>query len=490
MLSQSLSGAFTEAAGTRTGSSLSDCKPGVFRRGAARRDASLALLAVIGLIASASAPADSSHITFSDDQSKQVIDQIQSLHDDFILYSDQLLNDENPARHAIPGYTQSIQFIRASRARATAALQSKDYVSVNRIIAAALKEVNKASQLEANQFELYMDSAISAYRSEWAAQAAAAIAAAQQLRPNNDQAQQWRANIDRLPALIEARKRLLRAFSNGDQRGEIEAIDKILTLLPVAEQSSQETAILKQRKAALQKQRRDERYAQAIAEGGGAIARRDMKAAANALQTAKKINPSDTRTRQLELDIAQLEKRIALDQLANDAKRAMAEDRWPDAAAALSSILTQSPAHNEASKNLKLANQVIAVQKRLDSYLADPQRLASTNIAAAARRALQDAEPYSALSQRLQSAAREVNAAIGQWQVKVPVYVVSDGETRITVRGVGQVGYTQGREIQLKPGRYAFEGKREGYVSVLIDFTVQNDPAADQTVTVICNERL
>ncbi len=436
------------------------------------------------------AQTDSSQNTFTDDQSSRIVNRIQSLHDNFIVYSDELLNDENPARHAIPGYTQSLQFIRASRAKATEALQSKDYVSVNRIIAAALGEINKANQLEADQFALYMESAISAYRSEWAAQAAEAIAAARQLRPNDDQVLLWQSNIDNLPALIEAREQLLRAFSAHDQGSEIEAIDKILALTPVAEQSGQEIATLKERKAALQQLRRTARYAEAIAQGNGAIAQRDVPSAKSALQTAKKINPSGARTRQLALDITQLEKRIALEQLESAAALAISEDRWPDAAAALSSILTQNPTHNAANKNLKRASQVIAMQKRLDTYLAAPQRLAAANIAAAARRALQAAEQYATFSPRLISTAAELAAAIGQWQAKVPVYVVSDGETHITVRGVGQVGQTQGREIQLNPGRYTFEGKREGYVSVLIDFTVQNDTAADQTVTVICNERL
>ena len=55
---------------------------------------------------------------------------------------------------------------------------------------------------------------------------------------------------------------------------------------------------------------------------------------------------------------------------------------------------------------------------------------------------------------------------------KVSVKIISDGVTNISVRGVGKVGLTNEKTIDLRPGRYTFEGKRIGYRSKLIQVEV------------------
>ena len=65
--------------------------------------------------------------------------------------------------------------------------------------------------------------------------------------------------------------------------------------------------------------------------------------------------------------------------------------------------------------------------------------------------------------------------------------VVSDNQTNIIVRGVGVVGITLSKTIQLTPGRYKFEGKREGYKSKLIDVLIPYDKTSYR-LSVICDE--
>jgi len=70
---------------------------------------------------------------------------------------------------------------------------------------------------------------------------------------------------------------------------------------------------------------------------------------------------------------------------------------------------------------------------------------------------------------------------------KVSVEIISDNQTNIIVRGVGVVGITQSKTIQLTPGRYKFEGKREGYKSKLIDVLISYDKTSYR-LNVICDE--
>jgi hypothetical protein len=71
----------------------------------------------------------------------------------------------------------------------------------------------------------------------------------------------------------------------------------------------------------------------------------------------------------------------------------------------------------------------------------------------------------------------------------VAVTVMSDGRTDIRVLGTGVLGKTREKVIELMPGNYRFEGRRKGYQSKIVAFTVK---ATDelQTITLICDQKI
>ena len=75
------------------------------------------------------------------------------------------------------------------------------------------------------------------------------------------------------------------------------------------------------------------------------------------------------------------------------------------------------------------------------------------------------------------------------YSTKVQVKVVSNGVTNISVRGVGKVGLTNEKTIDLKPGKYMFEGKRTGYRSKLIQVEVLPN-AESIVVEILSDERI
>ena len=79
---------------------------------------------------------------------------------------------------------------------------------------------------------------------------------------------------------------------------------------------------------------------------------------------------------------------------------------------------------------------------------------------------------------------RELIARINQ---PVPVTVISDNKTYVSVRSVGKVGAVFQKIIELKPGRYTFEGTRRGFKSVLVETFITYDQN-DFSVRVICDE--
>ncbi len=89
----------------------------------------------------------------------------------------------------------------------------------------------------------------------------------------------------------------------------------------------------------------------------------------------------------------------------------------------------------------------------------------------------------------LAAAATTLKNRIVDYNRLVDIWVVSDKTTQVSVRGVGQVGQVDKYKIQLKPGRYILEGRREGYRVKAVELTVTPDDRSID-VKVICDERI
>ena len=106
-----------------------------------------------------------------------------------------------------------------------------------------------------------------------------------------------------------------------------------------------------------------------------------------------------------------------------------------------------------------------------------------------ARQAIEQAQTVEEFSPSVASMTRMLVQEITLYETKVPITVISDGQTSVTVRGVGRVGVVTSKIIELKPGRYAFEGKRTGYKSVLVWLDIPPDQS-EILVSVVCNEQI
>jgi hypothetical protein len=99
------------------------------------------------------------------------------------------------------------------------------------------------------------------------------------------------------------------------------------------------------------------------------------------------------------------------------------------------------------------------------------------------------AAPIVIHSTALSQKTHALSELIAAYSKKVFVKVLSDKQTKISVRGVGQVGVVTEKIIQLNPGSYTFEGKRDGYKSKLLRISVS--PGDNQVeVKLICDERV
>ena len=389
-----------------------------------------------------------------------------------------------PANPMLPaGLEQAIEKMIEIRVKAEGAYQESDFTSAERLIETAEIERNKYVRREDNQFQIAFEAAQTAYQRENYEMAKDAVETVYRLRPNDDEVIELGNKISMLPDLLIARQEAAGARSAGHLTNELAALERVLIFAPQDADAENRMKILRQ-------QQSDLRFNRAIGQVAAAVGRKDVESAKSALADARKERPSSSSVLDLQQKILDLERQLNMEQNLTAANQALLQDDWQLALQSYNKILAIDSEHNEAAQGSLFAKQIIGAQKQVDEFLSQPHRLSSSNIAAAARKTISEVNHLTGFSARLSQSIDSLDNALSDWTTLVPIRVVSDGETEIGVRGVGKIGKTKERFVELRPGTYVFEGQREGYRSILVKLVVAAGNNAAPEITVICSEQI
>jgi hypothetical protein len=163
-------------------------------------------------------------------------------------------------------------------------------------------------------------------------------------------------------------------------------------------------------------------------------------------------------------------------------------DQWQQALSVIEQGLSRY------SKDAKLLNsreqtmRILQAQRSFDSFIGRPERLSDMAIRQAAQDTLAQAIVLLPSSASLAKSAQNLAMLIDSYSVKVPVTVESDNNTHISVIGTGIVGKVVSKTIELSPGKYTLEGKREGYRSKRLSIEVKSN--TPMTVSLVSDESL
>lgn len=406
---------------------------------------------------------------------------VRERYDQMQARVDALLAGWEKSRSIVPGFDQSLDFILETRAKSVDAYFDADYAEAVRLLNQALARANQIFESEEKFYGLNMSVALQALEAESFARANEAIELAIALRPDSEDAKSLQQRIAQLPDLIAARQAAAAARTAGSLHKEINALEQVLGFAP-------DDASARARVDQLRRELRKRNFNQTIGRGYRAVAENDLQRATEALTDAQQMKPSDPQTMELQQAVSDLSKRLMIAQLIAAAEQSAEQDDWYAVQLNFEQALKLQPHANDANEGYELARRMVMTQRTLDDFLSRPQRLSATNIAEAAREEIMRAEPLLALSARMRGTAEELAREIQKWQAKMPVRVLSDGETHIEVRGFGVVGKVTERIVHLRPGEYLFEGKRKGFRNKLVEVQVSNDPLEITTITVLCDE--
>lgn len=393
----------------------------------------------------------------------------------------ELVKEYTEANQKMPGAPAALERISQHQLRAEEAADEGDLDAALQLLTTALHEGEALRTAAEDRFKANIGAAAAALQKEDVNTARAHAEQALQQRPESKDAKQLEARIGRFLALRAARHAAEDARIAGRPQAERAALEKVLKVTPG-------DAAAKARIAEIGRLEEERQFGRFIAQGRQAVADRDAALARAALGAAEKLRPKHADTAVLRKELAEFQRILSRDKHLADGAQAANRDDWEAAHREFDAARVLDPAHGGAIMGGDLAARIMDSRRAIGNYLARPARLATPEIAAAARNTLEEASDLLELSPTLKSMASELEEEVGLQQTPVVVIVLSDGETDIGIRGMGRIGRTERREIQLRPGVYAFEGRRRGYRTKLVQIRVVAGSGPIE-LQIVCDEQ-
>ncbi|MCJ7555736.1 MAG: hypothetical protein MUP90_02335 [Gammaproteobacteria bacterium] len=166
-----------------------------------------------------------------------------------------------------------------------------------------------------------------------------------------------------------------------------------------------------------------------------------------------------------------------------------ASENWEQAAELYSRALSLDSSLIFAREGLRRASERAELDKRLRSYIQQPERLQADAVYQAAQQILGIAASVEPRTPILARQITELGKVLEKSRQQVSVLLQSDSQTQVTLGKVGPLGTFNERQVTLRPGTYVITGSRDGYRDVRRTFVVA---AGDEQLRILvsCEERI
>lgn len=376
------------------------------------------------------------------------------------------------------------QFLRARDLYAAGdkAYLERDYVAANRHYLDAISVLEPLFERIEPEFEEALNAARAAFEAEDWPEALRLYELAVAITANHPEA---RAGYERTKNL----DRVLRLVDQGleyEKALELEAAEtsfkQAATIDPLWEPAVEGLA-------RVQRTRLQMEFDQRMSEGLDALAAGDYFAARAAFRMAERLIPESSEPAD---GLLQVDQELRLDNISVLEQEALSLERdehWDAAATTYEEILKIDGNLSFAIEGLARAREMSALHKRLDDYVSDPDKLSIPSVQQKATLLVVDITRMPEIGPRLAAQRDELSRLLKRAVTPIPVALVSDNQTNVTVYRVGNLGSFARRELELRPGTYVAVGIRPGFRDVRREFRVA--PEIDmQPIVVRCEEQI
>jgi tetratricopeptide (TPR) repeat protein len=330
------------------------------------------------------------------------------------------------------------------------------------------------------RFESAMREGIDALNALDAARAAAAFASAAEIFPEATPLAEARQRLEVLPRVQAELRAAQRAHDRGDYtaaRSHFAAVQQLDPAAPGVRQALGELeGILS-----------DHAFEALLSDGYAALANQRYAAARASFARALERRPNDPAAVDGQRQVREAETLSRIEALRTRAMALVADENWAAAQVTFTEILEIDPNLKFARDGKAQATQMTELTTSIDGILNDPGRLSApaafTDAVALFRRAVDITEAFPALTDRLD----RMEALLADAAQPVMIELTSDGQTRITVSHVGDIGSFERRTLGLRPGRYVLTGSRDGCRDVRKEVLVGRET---QVIDIRCEQRI
>lgn len=344
-----------------------------------------------------------------------------------------------------------------------------------------LKQLAQAMITDSQQaFEQAISIAQSAYDADHYDEAKFQIAKALMLDITSVEAEALSTKIDKLPEILTLVEEINTARVENKPEKELNLINELIKLDP-------ERGAVVKRKQVLIDSINNTNFKSYIAQSYQAIKQGNSEKAKQKILAAKNIFPNRQEVGDALRALQKLEKKQQFKRYQQKAQSAIASDDWVTAKKQLELALREQADDKVNQKKLIKATSIIALNNEFEQQLKHPYRLSNKQLASRMKDMTIQASALVDASPSLNKNTQKLSHLIDSMNQKISVKIVSDNQTNILVRGVGVVGITQLKTIQLTPGRYTFEGKRKGFKSKLIEVLIPYDQKSYR-LSIQCDE--
>ncbi len=241
--------------------------------------------------------------------------------------------------------------------------------------------------------------------------------------------------------------------------------------------------------ARVQRTRLEMEFDQRMSEGFDALADGDFLAARAAFRVAERLIPDSPEPADGLLQVDQGLRLQNIRVLEQEAVSLEQDEHWEAAATTYEEILKVDGNLTFAIDGLSNARDMSALHKQLDDYISEPDKLSAPSVQKKATLLVVDITRMPDIGPRLAAQRDELSRLLKRAVTPIPVALVSDNLTTVSVYRVGNLGSFTRRQLELRPGTYVAVGIRPGFRDVRREFRVA--PEIDmQPIVVRCEERI
>ena len=303
---------------------------------------------------------------------------------------------------------------------------------------------------------------------------------ASQIKPLEQSPKTGLQRAERLPKINELMRESERARLRGNW-------DVALSLLDDAEALDGLTPGLDERRDLILSARADEQLNDLLTSGHQALSQDDFDEADRLFNEVLHRRPGNSAA---ETGLQATQSARTLAHISQLQQSALEQENELDLSAAL---LTYEQAL-EIDSTLEFAiegrdrvREIVTLSSQIETVLKDPGALSEDTELESARQILEDAKKYRNHSTEYDAALNELDEIVQVASQYVPVVLISDNATEVTLSTRGTLGAFERHELQLRPGRYLLIGSRDGRVDVRKTINVEQDMGP---VSIICENEI